>query len=107
MSEKTATMRVNVMITGNSQKLREALEEQLRYWNSHIRNRAEEEMRQRTEAALAAPARNCDLPFADDVARYGAFKAWCNAKGHTMEPKLAYDAFDWLLSTAEKEGGAQ
>ena len=57
-------------------------------------------------AAIAEPARNCDIQFVDDVARYGAFKDWCNAKGNTMEPKLAYDAFQWLLSPAEK-GGAE
>jgi len=55
--------------------------------------------------ALAAPPRNCDMPN-DRVEKYDAFKDWCNARGHTMEPKLAYDAFEWLLSPAtEKEGG--
>ena len=56
-------------------------------------------------AALAAPPRNCDR-YNDRVEMYGVFKDWCNARGHTMEPKLAYDAFEWLLATAtEKEGG--
>lgn len=58
--------------------------------------------------ALAAPPRNCDVQFLDRVEMYGAFKDWCNARGHTMEPKLAYDAFDWLLALAtEKKGGAK
>lgn len=60
------------------------------------------------KAALAAPPRNCDMPYNDRVEMYGAFKDWCNAKGHTMEPKLAYDAFEWLLALAtKKEGGAK
>jgi hypothetical protein len=58
----------------------------------------------KAKAAIAAPPRNCDRTFADHVAMYDEFKAWCNAKGHTMNPKLASDAFDWLLSKAE---GAQ
>lgn len=56
--------------------------------------------------ALAAPPRNCDTPYNDRVEMYGAFKDWCNARGYTMEPKLACDAFDWLLTTATgREGG--
>ena len=55
--------------------------------------------------ALSAPARNCDVEYADRVEMYGAFKDWCKAKGHTMEPMLAYDAFDWLLAPAEKRKG--
>lgn len=54
-------------------------------------------------AALAAPPRNCDVKYADEVEMYGAFKDWCKAKGHTMEPMLAYDAFEWLLDTAKGE----
>ena len=56
-------------------------------------------------AALSAPPRNCDRTFIDHPAMYYEFKDWCNAKGHTMEPKLAYDAFDWLLATANNEKG--
>lgn len=58
---------------------------------------------QNARAALATPPRNCDRKFIDRVAMYDEFKDWCNKKGHTIEPKLAYDAFDWLLAT--KEGG--
>lgn len=54
--------------------------------------------------ALAKPPRNCDRTFIDRPAMYYEFKDWCNAKGHTMEPKLAYDAFDWLLATANEKG---
>ena len=64
-------------------------------------------IRQRLEelrAALAAPPRNCDRTFIDHPAMYYEFRDWCNAKGHTMEPKLAYDAFDWLLATANEKG---
>lgn len=57
--------------------LREALEEQLRYWNAHIRTRDEEEMRKRTEAALSLPPRNCDVGTADEQA--DRFKAFCYA----------------------------
>lgn len=56
-------------------------------------------------AALAAPERNCDLPYNDSVEMYGKFKDWCKAKGHTMEPMLAWDAFDWLLSPATEQKG--
>ena len=55
-------------------------------------------------AALSDPARNCDMPYHDRVEMYGAFKDWCKAKGHTMEPMLAYDAFDWLFAPAERKG---
>ena len=58
------------------------------------------------DAALSAPARNCDMPYNDRVEMYGAFKDLCKAKGRTMEPMLAYDAFDWLLApAAERKGG--
>ena len=57
------------------------------------------------ERAAKAPPRNCDRKFIDRVAMYSEFKDWCNKKGHTIEPKLAYDAFDWLLAT--REGGAK
>ena len=59
----------------------------------------------RIERALAAPPRNCDLPYNDSVEMYGTFKDWCKAKGHTMEPMLACDAFDWLLSPATEPKG--
>ena len=55
--------------------------------------------------ALSAPARNCDMQYKDRVEMYGAFKDWCKAKGHTMEPMLAYDAFDWLLALAAERKG--
>ena len=59
------------------------------------------------DSALAAPPRNCDT-YNDRVEMYGVFKDWCNTRGHTMEPKLANDAFEWLLApAAEKEGGAK
>lgn len=58
----------------------------------------------KARAALAAPPRNCDVPYNDRVEMYGAFKDWCNARGHTMNPKLACDAFDWLLAPATKGG---
>lgn len=54
--------------------------------------------------ALDMPVRNCDVEYADRVEMYSAFKEWCKAKGHTMEPMLAYDAFEWLLAFATKEG---
>ena len=56
--------------------------------------------------ALSVPPRNCDVEYVDRVAMYGAFKDWCKSKGHTMEPMLAYDAFDWLLApVAGLDGG--
>ena len=62
-----------------------------------------EEILHRVQAALAAPPRNCDVKYADGVEMYGAFKDWCKAKGHTMDPMLAYDAFEWLLAKANGE----
>jgi len=58
------------------------------------------------ESALSAPPRNCDRKFVDKVDMYYAFKDWCHAKGHTMEPLLASDAFDWFLETAMEKGAA-
>jgi hypothetical protein len=60
-----------------------------------------------TNSALSAPPRNCDRKFADRPAMYYEFKDWCNKKGHTMEPKLAYDAFDWLLEQSGEKGDRQ
>ena len=34
--------------------------------------------------ALSAPPRNCDIQYNDRAEMYGAFKDWCNARGHTM-----------------------
>lgn len=65
------------------------------------------ELNEQCRAALATPPRNCDRKFADQPAMYYEFKDWCNKKGHTMEPKLAYDAFDWLLEQSDKKGGRQ
>lgn len=60
----------------------------------------------KARAALSAPPRNCDRKFVDKVDMYYAFKDWCHAKGHTMEPLLASDAFDWFLETAMEKGAA-
>lgn len=54
---------------------------------------------------ISTPQRNCDMPYYDRVEMYGAFKDWCKAKGHTMEPMLACDAFDWLLAPAAERKG--
>ena len=95
--------------SGNAAAMREALSDACYAMFNFLKTQSGgcEEMAlalDKAKAALAAPARNCDRTFADHVAMYDEFKAWCNAKGHTMNPKLASDAFDWLLSKAE---GAQ
>lgn len=79
---------------GNSAAMREALEEQLLYWDSHIRTRDEEEMRKRTEAALAAPARNCDRTKdeAEELFKERFGRPWTQA-----EDELAA----WLFAKAE------
>ena len=91
--------------SGNSAALREALvevegaileDEPGRFWLADA-----EVILHRVQTALAEPARNCDVKYADGVEMYDAFKDWCKAKGHTMEPMLAYDAFEWLLGTAK------
>lgn len=61
------------------------------------------ELKDTIDAALATPPRNCDRKFADHPTMYYEFRDWCHKKGHTMEPLLASDAFDWLLAT-KKEG---
>ena len=96
---------------GDVAKLRDALKATLDlFWDIHNANRSPQSNQayaviRKIKAALASPPRNCDTPYNDRVEMYGAFKDWCNARGHTMEPKLAYDAFEWLLAHAkEKEG---
>ena len=82
------TINVNALV------LRKALEEQLHYWNAHIRNYSEEAMRQRTEAALAAPARNCDL-FAD----YASALEYWQTHEECAEVNGCFDV--WLMARAE------
>ena len=100
---------------GNAAALREALEELNELFDScvlgtHSEMTADEmdkvdELYFKTKAALSKPPRNCDVEYADRVEMYGAFKDWCKANGHTMEPMLAYDAFDWLLAPAAERKG--
>jgi len=87
----------------NAKAMRDALEEQLRYWNSHIRTRDEEEMRKRTEAALSAPARNCDS--CDDVdAAVAACMQAIDAAWHEID--TIRDTIGWMLAPAEGDGHA-
>lgn len=90
-------------VSGDATKLREALKAAKKYLDGYTVNILE--LRRTVDAALAAPPRNCDVPYNDRVEMYGAFKDWCNARGHTMNPKLACDAFDWLLAHATKKEG--
>lgn len=90
---------------GNQMKMREALIELRKSCQNWIRfgtihKKTFEIYIDLIDVALSAPARNCDVEYADQVEMYDAFKDWCRAKGHTMEPMLAYDAFDWLLAPA-------
>lgn len=97
---------------GDAAKLREALEtlvDLVEAWEDHLPSAIREEevspALDKSNAALATPPRNCDMQYSDRAEMFGAFNDWCNARGHTMEPKLAYDAFEWLLAlTTEKEG---
>ena len=80
-------------IPGNAAAMREALKEQSRYWWSHIRNYSENEMLKRTDAALAAPARNCDR-FSDCNSAWKAYNA--------IADRERLPGFDfWLFATAE------
>ena len=84
---------------GNAAALREALEEQLRYWDTHVRDRSEEEMRVRTAAALSAPARKCD--------RYATWKdAWDAFAvayfGPTDPGEMEYSFGVWLFAKAKE-----
>ena len=106
---------------GNAAAMREALGdvynilEKIQWYTPHLSDVSlMREFRSRVcrakkviDIALSAPARNCDVEYADRVEMYGAFKDWCKAKGHTMEPMLAYDAFDWLLAPAAQEGAGK
>ncbi|MBR4614867.1 MAG: hypothetical protein IKO55_04620 [Kiritimatiellae bacterium] len=94
---------------GNAAAMREALEEQLRYWNAHVRTRDEEEMRKRTEAALSAPARNCDR-FETEYKAHSSFCAEpCKhpcGNCTVTNVEMAHDCFiHWLFAPAE--GGAE
>ena len=93
---------------GNSAAMREALNialPALLGWQLGQTTRKEHEVAVAAiKRALAAPARNCDRKFVDHVDMYYAFKDWCHAKGHTIEPLLASDAFDWFLETATEKG---
>ena len=101
----------NAETTGNSAALREALETikgAIEIQSTmdedggiHLDNVPACVVVEAIQKALTAPARNCDRHFPDRVAMYDEFKNWCNTRGHTMEPKLAFDAFDWLLAPAE------
>lgn len=90
---------------GNAAAMRAALECVKRLFDGRIMFQpAIRKAHKAVEAALSASPRNCDVKYADRVEMYGAFKDWCKAKGRTMEPMLAHDAFDWLLASVTKEG---
>ena len=83
---------------GNAAAMRKALEEQLRYWDAHVRTRDEEEMRERTAAALSAPPRNCD--------RFSSYAEAANYWHENVECAEVNGCFDvWLFAPAE--GGAE
>ena len=113
LKRELAATTENSSAVGNAAKLRKACEALVSEIGGYSADGLEViwcgvsgETIKKVRAALAAPPRNCDTPYNDRVEMYGAFKDWCNAKGHTMEPKLAYDAFEWLLAPAtEQEGG--
>lgn len=102
---------------GGIAAMRAALEEQLRYWNSHVRTREEEEMRKRTEDALGATLRNCDrfatidearlefqkirghkvwadIELWDDMDEVGAFARWIFAPSETSKKETDNDKKD-------------
>lgn len=96
--------------TGNAAAMRDALSDACYAMFNFLKTQSGgyEEMAialDKAKAALSEPARNCDVEYADQVEMYYAFKDWCRAKGHTMEPMLAYDAFDWLLAPAAERKG--
>ena len=105
--------------TGNVAEMRSALEEQLRYWNTHVRTRNEEDMRVRTEAALSAPPRNCDRfrtaeeaesAFVEFCARASSGKVpnWrCSITCGYIDPSdWVTCCIKWLFAPAtEREGG--
>ena len=83
----------------NASAMREALEEQLSYWDSHIRTRDEEQMRKRTEAALAAPPRNCDRYRTVEE----AFAACHEDRGYLSDPVAERrSTISFMLSDAQK-----
>lgn len=90
--------------SGNTAALREALKPVKRYLNGYTVNILE--LRRTVDAALTAPARNCDR-FASAEEAWNAYDAWVEsyrAEGKT-EP---LNEFGWLYAPAtEKEGGAK
>ena len=87
---------------GNAAKLRDALKPVKRYLDGYTVNILE--LRRTVDAALTAPARNCDR-FASAEEAWDAYDEWVElyrAKGET-EP---FNEFGWLFAPAtEKEGG--
>ena len=90
--------------SGNTAALHEALKPVKRYLDGYTVNILE--LRRTVDAALTAPARNCDR-FASSEEAWDAYDEWVElyrAKGET-EP---FNEFGWLFAPAtEKEGGAK
>ena len=90
--------------SGNTAALHEALKPVKRYLDGYTVNILE--LRRTVDAALTAPARNCDR-FAISEEAWDAYDEWVEsyrAKGET-EP---LNEFGWLFAPAtEKEGGAK
>jgi len=94
---------------GNKMKMREALVEISKIaddWSLYANSKAGalDRIYELANAALSETPRNCDIPYKCRVEMYGAFKDWCKANGWTMEPMLAWNAFDWLLASSKKKG---
>ena len=90
--------------SGNAAAMREALKPVKRYLDGYTVNILE--LRRMVDAALAAPARNCDR-FASAEKAWDAYDAWVESYG--LKGKVPpYNEFGWLFAlSAEKEGGAK
>ena len=116
---------VEIHNSGDCAKLREALEPWIAFAEWLLKNAGKDALgvairdngpiiRQRLEelrAALAAPARNCDMPLVvEGPADNNADKAWLVFRRHN--PDVYFDVpgllrcIDWLLAPAT-EGGAK
>lgn len=91
-----------VCAPGNAAAMREALEESLKFLRTNRNGYFESRLIPHIEAALAAPARNCDRPFRSVNEALGAY-----VTEHGDGPHLGYcDAIEWALAPAKKGGAS-
>lgn len=93
---------------GNAAAMREALEDSLRFWNGiSSRTRREENLRLEIDAALSAPARNCDRFTSWMRAWDGYIAEHPDARQETPFEIGRFHHWLFALAASAKEGGAK